>query len=288
MLQPNWSSQAQFAGYYIAQEKGFYKDEGIDLRIVHPFPSQGIEERIHNKEIDAFVLPLAQAMELRSQGIPLVNILQTSMNSAIMLISRLGGNPLEMKGAKTIMWRGGFGQIPYCFSAKEGLDYKWIEASTSTNIFVSGAVDITLAMSYNEYYQILQTGIITPDKGIFRFSENGYNIQEDGVWVKKETYDRDPEAAQKFARASRKGWEWAVANPEEALDIVMAYVKKYRIPTNRVLQKLMLEEILRLQVNKDSGRRDFSLRPDMVGKASSILKEGGLIDRDVTYEELLP
>lgn len=68
----------------------------------------------------------------------------------------------------------------------------------------------------------------------------------------------------------------------------MRYVKLYRIETNRTLQQLMLEEVLRLQEDPDSGEREFRLRPDMVRKACDLMRETGLLKRSVTFEELMP
>ncbi|MBO6044842.1 MAG: ABC transporter substrate-binding protein, partial [Bacteroidales bacterium] len=212
----------------------------------------------------------------------------TSMNSSMVIVSRYGADPLGLRNAKVITWRAGFGQIPMCISAREHLDYRWITASSSLNLFVAGAVDATLATSYNEYYQLLQTGLVTPGKGIYRFSEQGYNIQEDGVYMTAAAYKKDPDSAERFVRASRRGWEWAAEHPDETLEIVMRYVKEFRIPTNRVLQQLMLEEVLRLQLDPDSGKREFRLRPDMDRKASALMLEGGILKSEVTVEQLLP
>ena len=101
-------------------------------------------------------------------------------------------------------------------------------------------------------------------------------------------YRKDRDSAERFARASRRGWEWAAEHPDETLEIVMKYVKEYRIPTNRVLQQLMLEEVLRLQLDPDSGKREFRLRPDMVDKVGRLMLEGGLIKKEIKYEQLLP
>ena len=66
----------------------------------------------------------------------------------------------------------------------------------------------------------------------------------------------------------------------------MKYVRHNNSPTNFVMQKLMLKEILRLQIDRDSKRREFRVRPDMVEKASQMLLESGMIKRRVTYKEL--
>ncbi|MBR4841564.1 MAG: ABC transporter substrate-binding protein [Bacteroidaceae bacterium] len=284
---PQWTAQAQFAGYYVAYKKGFYSDAGLDVEIVHPSVTQTAMSRISNNESHATTLQLAQAMEIVDDGIPLVNILQTSMNNAMVIVSRRGMDPLEQTGAKVGIWNAGFGQIAIGMSIKENLGYHWIPFANSVNLFISGAIDATLAMSYNEYYQLVQTGIELNDKNVYRFCDHGYNIQEDGVYMTKEYYDKHKIQARKFADASRKGWEWAIQNPEETLDIVMEYVQKEHIATNRVLQKLMLDEVLRLLRDRESGEYEFRLRPDMVEQASNLMVEIGTLDRHVTYQELI-
>ena len=121
---------------------------------------------------------------------------------------------------------------------------------------------------------------------MYRFSEHGYNIQEDGVYVTRAFYEKHRDEAEKFARASRRGWEYAAAHPEEALDIVMEYVRRNNIATNRILQHLMLEEILRQQLDPDTGERAFSIRPEMVQQASDMMLRSGVISHPVTLEQL--
>lgn len=284
---PQWSAQAQFAGYYVALEKGFYKQAGIDVEIVHPSVTQSAISRIRNNESQATTLQLAQAMDIIDNGIPLVNILQTSMNNALVIVSRRNKNPLTQKGAKVGIWNAGFGQIAICMSIKEGLEYQWIPYASNINLFVSGAIDATLAMSYNEYYQLVQSGFIPTKDNVYRFCDHGYNVQEDGVYMARDYYLKHREQARRFAAASKKGWEWAAAHPEETLDIVMRYVQKEHIATNRVLQQLMLKDILRLQVDRESKKREFRLRPDMVKQASRLMIEHMMLSREISYQEII-
>ena len=284
---PQWTAQAQFAGYYVAQEKGFYKEAGLNVEIVHPSPTQPAMKRIQNKESHATTLQLCQAIEIVDEGIDLVNILQTSMNNSMVIVSRRGVNPLTQKGERIGIWSAGFGQLAICMNKKEHLDYEWIPFASNVNLFVAGAIDATLAMSYNEYYQLVQTGLPVNEKSVYRFCDHGYNVQEDGLYVTREYYNKHREEAKKFAQASRRGWEWAAAHPDETLDIVMKYVQENHIITNRTLQKLMLEEVLRLQVDRESGKREFRLRPDMVKRASDLMLEYNLLKHEITYEQLI-
>ena len=288
VFSPQWTAQAQFAGYYAAYELGFYKQAGLDVEIRHPFATKQALDIILSGQAQATTLPLTAAIRLVNQGKSLVNILQTSMNSSLMLISRFGVDPATMKKGKVLTWRAGHDLIARCMAKRTGLDYEWIEAATPRNLFIAGAADATIAMSYNEYFQLLQTGLVPPGNTIYRFSEHDYNVQEDGVWMLATDYAKQKDAAERFAEASRKGWEWVADHPEEALDIVMEYVRKHKIHSNRALQQFMLEEILRLQLDPDSGERTFQLRPDMVRKASDLMLESGFVKRPVTYKELVP
>jgi NitT/TauT family transport system substrate-binding protein len=125
------------------------------------------------------------------------------------------------------------------------------------------------------------------DKAVYRFCDHGYNVQEDGVYMTRDYYEKHKNEARRFAQASRKGWEWAAKHPEETLDIVMEYVSKDQIATNRVMQRLMLKEVLRLQIDRESKKREFRLRPDMVRQASRLMVENHMLSRDVKYEELI-
>ena len=284
---PQWTAQAQFAGYYVAEAKGFYRQAGVKVRIEHPSATQPAMSRLRKNECQATTLQLCQAMEIVDEGIPLINILQTSMNNAMVIVSANGKDPLKQKGARVGVWSVGFGQLAICMSIKDHLDYKWIRFAQNVNLFVRGALDATLAMSYNEYYQLVQAGMEMTDENVYRFCDHGYNVQEDGVYMKRDYYDTHKEQARRFAQASRKGWEWAAEHPEETLEIVMQYVDKNHIATNRVMQRLMLMEVLRLQVDRESKKREFRLRPDMVRLASQLMVENKMLDREVTYEELI-
>ena len=284
---PQWTAQAQFAGYYVAEAKGFYREAGVNVKIEHPSTTQPAMSRLRNNQCQATTLQLCQAMEIVDDGMPLVNILQTSMNNAMVIVSARGKDPLKQKGAKVGIWSVGFGQLAICMSIKDHLNYEWIRFAQNVNLFLSGALDATLAMSYNEYYQLVQAGMEMTDKNVYRFCDHGYNVQEDGVYMARDYYETHKDQAHRFAEASKKGWEWAAQHPDETLDIVMQYVDREHIATNRVMQRLMLMEVLRLQVDRESKKREFRLRPDMVQQASRLMVDCQMLSRNITYEELI-
>jgi len=282
-----WTPQAEFAGYYVAKEKGFYKDAGLDVVIQYPSLTGSVYHRLETDECDAGMFSLMSAIDIISNGTPLVNIFQTSMNSSYVIISRWGKNPLKEKDKRIAVYMSEPNYLAFIMNKKYQTNYEWVFFTGNVNLFLSGAVDMMAAVCYNEYYLLQQAGFEIQKEGLYWFKDHGYNIQENGVYVKRDYYETHREQVQRFAEASKRGWEWAESHPEETLDIVMKYVREGHVQTNRVIQRLMLKEIFRLQKDPDSGKREFRVRPDMVKKANALMMDFGMIDREVTYQELM-
>lgn len=170
---PQWTAQAQFAGFYVAEAKGFFREAGVKVKIEHPSVTLPAMSRLRTNVSQATTLQLCQALEIVDGGIPLVNILQTSMNNGMVIVSARGKDPLTQKGAKVGIWSVGFGQLAISMSIKEHLNYEWVRFAQNINLFLAGALDATLAMSYNEYYQLMQAGIELNDKNVYRFCDHG-------------------------------------------------------------------------------------------------------------------
>ena len=159
-------------------------------------------------------------------------------------------------------------------SARYQLNCKWIRFNSGVNLFLAGAVDICLVGSYNEYLQLAEYGLRPDDTYLLHFSDYGYDLPEDGLYVTDEFYQAHPDIIPKLVRASIRGWEWANEHKEKALDIVMDIVHENNIGTNRYHQRKMMEEILRLQVDKSCNKRTYLLSPEDFESASDILLNG--------------
>lgn len=283
---PQWTPQAQFAGYYVAFEKGFYQEVGVEVDIQHPSASYSAFNRLLEGSSDIITQQLVQAMIEIDRGMPLVNVLQTSQQNGLLLVSRSDSiRTLEdLKGKKVGVWKTGFGELAYMMDVDKELDIHWIPFLQGTNLYISGAVDATLAMSYNEYLQIKVSG--HEDKPFIRLCDTEYDFPEDGVYVTADFYRRNRNKVDAFVEASRKGWEWAHSHPDETLDIVMTWAEKGQVHTNRLHQQWMLEEILRLQCEKGMDRPTFKLDVPMVEKLSDLLLKHRRIHAPVTFENL--
>ena len=283
---PQWTPQSQFAGYYVAQEKGFYKEADVDVDFQHPSVSYSALNRLMEGSSDIITTQITQAMIAIDRGIPMVHVLQTSQKNALVLLGRSDSIRTieDLRRKKVGVWKAGFGELAYIMDAELQLGIKWIPFLEGTNLFISGAIDATLAMSYNEYQQIRASG--HEDKIPIRLEDTEYNYPEDGLYVSLEFYRRYPEKVKAFVEASRKGWEWTHEHPEEALDIVMKWAEKEQVHTNRIFQRWMLEEILRLQCEEGERKPSFRLDAGVVKKLSDLLWKHHRIQNPVTIEML--
>lgn len=281
---PQWTPQAQFAGYYVALEKGFYAEEGLDVSIEHPTASYSSINMLKDGSSDIISCELIQAMVATDKGDKLVNILQTTQHSTLVLLSRIEGvsSMADLAGRRVGTWKIGFSEIPHMIDEEQNLGIEWIKFINPINLYISGAIDATLVKSYNEQILFSMSGI-TP-VSILRFSELGYDYPEDGVYVSEKFFEKYPNQCRKFAEASRRGWEWARDNRKETLDIVMKYVKAERVPTNIYNQKWMLDTILEAQVDVKGGTPSYSLNPGAFNHLNTTLLKYGYISKPIEYQ----
>ena len=281
---PQWTPQSQFAGYYAALENGYYAEVGLDVSIAHPTASYSSISMIEDGTADIITCELIQAMMTADGRLKLVNLLQTTQHSTLVVIAREKNiNKFsDLAKYRVGTWKVGFSEIPHMIDEEQQLDIEWVKLINSLNLYIAGAVDATLAKSYNELILFSMSGV-TPGSVLY-FSEHGYDFPEDGLYVTEEFYKKNPQQCLLFAEASKKGWEWVRNNREEALDIVMKYVKEANIPTNRYNQKWMLDAILESHEDVKGGTPSYTLDEEAFNRLNEALVKYGYIARPVDYE----
>ncbi len=176
-LTPKWTAQAQFAGYYVADKLGFYKEEGLDVHVVHPSLSASSFSFLQKGYSQAVVMNLSYALTEYFAGAQVVNILQTSQENSLMLVSR---SPLKgissLQHKKIGVWNHLSQELLDQIANKYQLQVEWIRFNGGVNIFLSKAVDICLVGSYNEFLQLIEAGVKTDSIHIMHFSDYGYNL----------------------------------------------------------------------------------------------------------------
>lgn len=242
---PHWLPQAQFAGYYVAYEKGFYRNRGIDLEIMNGGPGFPSGEMLSGSKVNFATLFLSEAVQLRDKKIKLINIGQIVQRSGFILVAKKGSGiirPEDLNNKKVSLWEN-FRVQPEAFFRKYKLKTSSVIQGATVNLFLRGGVDAASAMWYNEYHTILNSGWNENELTLFFFDQYGLNFPEDGIYVLEETFKRDPVLCCSFVRASVEGWKYAFEKPDEAIDIVMKYAAEARTGTNRTHQKWMLSRM---------------------------------------------
>lgn len=288
---PVWTPQAQFAGYYVAQEMGYYADEGLDVTIEHVGvnSSQTPLAALMKGHAQIISLQLMQSIVYHSNGVPIVNILQTSQNNALMCVSRTPITKLEdLNGMKIGTWTTGHSEAFNIMALDKGLEVEMIPSKQSNNLYMFDAVDATLCYVYNEYIQLLLSKGEIAEEQTVRLSDLGYYYPEDGLYVMEDWLKGHANAAARFVRATMRGWKYCRNYPDKALDIVMKYVHENNIVTSYIHQKMMLEEMLRQQVNPKTNKVDFQyVSRELFDEIANKMRQCGMFEQPVTYDELI-
>lgn len=244
---PQWFPQAQFAGYYIALDKGFYKDAGLDISIVHPSSTTSAFDLLRKGQVDVISSFLIDGLKEKAKGLPIVHLGQLSQHSALMMVTKKSGGIDEIKklnGKKLGIWSSGFDDIPKAFIKRNNYKIELVPILNTINLFLLDGVDALTVMYYNEYDQIINSGINEDELNTFYFADYGFDIPEDALFCNEQTYNQNKEKLKRFVQATLKGWEYAASNKEYAIDLVIKEMKKAHIASNKTHQAWMLDKVI--------------------------------------------
>jgi len=232
-LQLKWVAQSQFAGYFVAKDKGFYEEEDLDVTIKPGGPDIAPEQVIAGGGADVIVTWMAAALSAREKGVGLVNIAQPYKKAGMQLVCPADG-PIkttdDFKGHTLGVWFFGNEYPFYAWMNSLGIPTEGgpdgvtvLKQSFDVQPLIQKQADCISVMTYNEYWQLIDAGYKPEDLIVFNYTEMGVDLLEDGLYALESNLS-DPAFKDKmirFVRASMKGWEYAIANPEEAADIVI-------------------------------------------------------------------
>jgi NitT/TauT family transport system substrate-binding protein len=232
-LQLKWVTQAQFAGYYVAKDKGFYEEEGLDVTIKPGGPDIAPPQVIAGGGADVIVEWMPAALAARERGVPLVNIAQPFKRSGMMLtcLKETGiQSPEDFRGKTLGVWFFG-NEYPFLSwmghlgiptdGSPNGVTV--LKQGFNVDPLLQKQADCISTMTYNEYWQVIDAGISPDDLVTFKYEDQGVATLEDGLYVLEDNL-KDPafvDRMVRFVRASMKGWKWAEENQEEAAMIVL-------------------------------------------------------------------
>jgi len=279
-LQLKWVTQAQFAGYYVAKDKGFYEDEGLDVTIKPGGPDVAPAQVIAGGGADVVLDWMPSALATREKGVNLVNIAQPFKSSGMMLTCRKDTgikSPADFRGKTLGVWFYG-NEYPFLswmsqlgIPTNGGADgVTVLKQGFNVDPILQKQADCISTMTYNEYWQVIDAGLSADELVVFKYQDQGVATLEDGIYVMEDDL-KDAAFKDKmvrFVRASMKGWKWAEENPDDAADIVLendasgAQTEKH--------QRRMMREIAKLTAGSNG-----ALDPADYERTVATLMKGG-------------
>ncbi|MCR9274983.1 MULTISPECIES: ABC transporter substrate-binding protein [Mameliella] len=235
-LQLKWVTQAQFAGYYVALENGYYEEADLDVTILPGGPDIAPTQVIAGGGADVIVEWMPAALSARENGLPLVNIAQPFKSSGMMLTCWKDAGisaPADLDNRTLGVWFFGnefpflawMSQLDIATDGKAEGSVEVLKQGFNVDPLLQRQADCISTMTYNEYWQVIDAGVDPSELITFKYEDQGVAMLEDGLYVLEENLE-DPAYVDKMARfvaASMKGWKWAEENPEDAAMIVLDY-----------------------------------------------------------------
>ena len=270
-LQLKWVTQAQFAGYYVARDKGFYEEEDLDVTIRPGGPDIAPTQVLAGGGADVAVEWMPAALAAREKGLPLVNIAQPFKSSGMMLTclkeTGIADPKTDFRGKTLGVWFSG-NEYPFLSwmnhlglptdGGPEGVTV--LKQGFNVDPLLQKQAACISTMTYNEYGQVLDAGIAPEDLVTFKYEDQGVATLEDGLYVLESTL-ADPameDRLVRFVRASMKGWKYAEEHPDEAAEIVIENDETGAQTIEH--QRFMMGEVARLTAGSNGALDEADFR----------------------------
>lgn len=290
----HWKSQAQWAGYYMAKEKGLFAKHGLDVTLL---PRQGRSDSLDllmDGRVTFATHFLSAGVGVRGTGQPIVLIAQMFNRSNLMIVARKSAGVETIKdlsGKAVCFWDGYYRFVFRAFFESQGVkDLVQTPMGLTVSQFTSKRVVACSAMEYNEYNLIRTSPDVDPDDiAVFRLREMGMNFPEDAIYTTNDTAEKRPDICRALVAAVVEGWEYARDNPEETLAVVMREVaddpdELVTEDHQRWMLGVCVDSIfLPPEAAKRVGaltREDFSIMQDF-------LRKNGQLRYDFAYEDFV-
>ena len=296
VLRMKWLPQAQFAGYYVALEKGFYADEGIpNVHVESMVVENSVMEPLLDGQVDFCVDWLPNAIIQRDRGREVVCLMQLFQKSSLLFVAHRGSEIRsidDLHGKPVQIWMSDAAIMPRLFLKRQGVEPDLIPLGSSLSPFLRKAVAAVSATTYNEYHMLIEGGVRPQDIVSIVPGNLGFDYPEDGLYCMKETFREHPELCQKVVRASLRGWTFALdpKNERETIDIIMRQIAEAKHITNDNHQTQMLRKIREFvthRVGPDTTKWGKLSKQDYEHTVE-LLKQSEAITHSVPFEEFYP
>ena len=253
-VQLKWKHQFQFAGFYMALEKGYYKDVGLDVKLIEGGPEKSAVNHVVN-ETSAYGVTSTGALLERSQGkaVKALGAIFQHSPLALLVLKKKGLEKISDLRKKRVMLQTGYQNVDIIAALrKAGLsEREFFRQNISYNIqdLITGKTDAYSAYVTDQPYQLEQLGI--PYR-IFHPNEHGIDFYGDIIITSDHEIDTHPERVERFMKATAQGWNDALENQEEAVDLILLKYNTQKLSREQLLfearesSKLIMQDVVNI------------------------------------------
>lgn len=282
-----WVHQAQFAGIYMAQDRGLYAAAGLEVKVEQGGPGVASLSRLNNQNCDFALAWLTAGIEARGKGQHLVNLAQLVQRSGMLLVAHADSGiekVADLNHRRVALWDSYFSLSTKAMLKKEGIKVEEVRQGVSMALLLNRAVAASSAMIYNEYHRLYQAGMNWDEMVVLSLAELGFNFPEDGIYALETTWKNRPDTCRRFVQATLEGWRLALEQPDEALKSVMRRINQAKLASNQSHQKWMLKNFVRLLVPDKKGAPMGRLAVSDYDLVTRRLLEEGFVENCPGYD----
>lgn len=278
-LRLQWFDLAQFAGFYVAKDAGFYRDAGLDVDIRPGGPDLNAITLVSSGSDNFGIWTADHILVAQSKGVPIVilaaiyrddpNVLMVKQDSPIKTPKDFVGKTV------TTVYGRATETVLNAMLAKAGVDKSKVNIIPfpfNIQSFLEGKVDVSAGYIYDHPYQAQVKGAMVR---LIKPSDYGIKFYSDCLFARRDFIEQHPKLVEKFVHATLAGWERALANKDEAVKSTLARGKGLDEPS----QKYMLEHAEPLIRAEDPNRLGL-ISPASIAAMTTTLKEQGLLLKD--------
>lgn len=278
-FQQQWKHQFEFAGFYAAKEKGYYKEVGLDVTFLEYTKEKSILDEVLSGKAQYGVLYSSLIADYLN-GKQVVFLANFFKQSPLVLVTQEGiTTPVQLKGKKVMGVSDSIQNITLLTMLSKFnvtlKDIYSVEATFNPEDFIQKKVDAMAVFTTNETYELNKRGV---KYNILDPTVYGTKYYDVNLFTSKKELQEHPQRVKKFLNASLKGWEYALKHKEEIIDLILKkYNTQHKTRGAYRFEAKLIEQIMLPNVYKIG-----SIDPERVKLISDGFLQSGFVKRKMT------
>ncbi len=285
-LQLMWKHQFQFAGYYMAKEKGFYKKKELDVNIKEYHSNINVTDEVVSNKAD-FGIGRSSLIQDKLEGKPVVLLASIFQHSPVVLLSKKRDDLKtirDIKDKKVMLTNDHVGlasinAMLLSYGIKQNM-YKTQSHSFNIDDLISGKTDLMLSYISNEPFALENKGVAY---NIFSPTEHEFDFYSDILFTSQEFTSKNKQLTKDFKEASLEGWNYAIDNIDETIDLIL---EKYNTQ-NKTKQALLFEAKAMIKLIDQKSKTLGDIDNDKIKKIAQIYRLMGLTTKNNSIDNII-